>query len=209
VIDPHVHIVVLDTLWNRVAAYSRSGMPLRERAETGFGTGDLAHPTAIGVDGRGNIVVLDAAADRVESFSPSGRLVRSWSVDPYGQTSIRGDMAVNSRGDVHLGIDNRILELSPQGLPIRSWGSVGTGPGRFLKIRGIAVDGKGDVVATDAEQNRLQIFSSSGKLLASWMGLGPKGPRFTGLGALAVDDHADIFVLNGAQLVKLAPLLSL
>jgi hypothetical protein len=62
------------------------------------------------------------------------------------------------------------------------------------------------VYAIDQAENRLQAFSASGKLLASWAGFGPKGPRFQALGAVTVDSQGDIFVLNGAQLLELAPL---
>jgi DNA-binding beta-propeller fold protein YncE/transcriptional regulator with XRE-family HTH domain len=209
-IDPEGAVVVLEGPRGSIATYSASGGLLSEWGKRSFALGHLDQAAAIGVDGNRNIEVLDTADNLVQTFTPSGRLIRSWSIEPYRQTShIPGGMAVNSQGDVYLLIDDRILELSPQGLPIRSWGSAGAGPGRFLDPRGVAVDSRGNVYATDAGQNSLQVFSASGKLLASWTGLGPKGPRFEGLGTLTVDDQGDIFVLNGAQLVELAPRVSL
>ncbi|HEX8917465.1 MAG TPA: helix-turn-helix domain-containing protein, partial [Chloroflexota bacterium] len=157
-IDRRGRIVALDALAGRVVTYSASGRLLGTWGRSGSAPGDLVQPSALGVDGQGNIQVLDVGDNRVKTFSPSGGLIRWWSVDPYGQTSVRGGMAVNSQGDVYLAIDNRILELSPQGLPLHSWGNNGTGPERFLDIRGVAVDDKGNVYATDAVQNSLQVF---------------------------------------------------
>jgi len=209
-IDPHGDVDVLDALGVSVATYAPSGRLLGQWGKRGDAPGDLGQPIAIGVDGQGNIEVVDAGDNRVDTFTPLGRLIRYWSIVPYLQSGGGpSGMAVNSQGDVYLSIVDRIFEFSPQGLPIRSWGSTGIGPGRFLSAGAVAVDGRGNVYTTEAGQNRLQVFSASGELLASWTGLGPKGPHFEALGALTIDGQGDIFVINGAELIELAPLVSL
>jgi len=159
-IDPHGDVDVLDALGVSVATYAPSGRLLGQWGKRGDAPGDLGQPIAIGVDGQGKIEVVDARDNRVDTFTPLGRLIRYWSIVPYLQSGGGpSGMAVNSQGDVYLSIVDRIFEFSPQGLPIRSWGSTGIGPGRFLSAGAVAVDGRGNVYTTETyEGKRVQKF---------------------------------------------------
>jgi sugar lactone lactonase YvrE len=100
-----------------------------------------------------------------------------------------GPIASDAHGNVYVGdlSRERIVELSPSGVLLRSWGSPGTGPGQFNgkfspSIGGIAVAPNGNVYVTDTWNGRVQEFSPSGAFIRAW------GQQNLAQSSLKVDD---------------------
>ena len=206
------NIVVSDTGKNRIETFSPSGKLLRSWGRPGIAVGDLGNPAKLAVDEQGHILVDDPLDYRVSVFTPTGKPLRYWNTGTYWSAWSYGqcgcDITLDASGNVYLGTNDKVVETSPAGVPQRSWGTPGIGRGKFFALGGVALDKQGNVYTTDRVENTLQVFSPSGKLLAYWTRLGARGPRFSALGDLTVDGQGNIYVLNGAQLVELAPLAS-
>ena len=57
--------------------------------------------------------------------------------------------------------------FSPSGEKIRSFGTLGSGPGQFESPRSVAIDSEGDILVADDENHRIQRFTSEGQYSAS------------------------------------------
>jgi len=80
------------------------------------------------------------------------------------------DVAWDRAGNIYVadglgdGIGNaRVAKFDKDGHFLKSWGSRGTEPGQFNALRGIAIDGQGNVYVADAGNKRIQVFDSDGK----------------------------------------------
>ena len=76
------------------------------------------------------------------------------------------------------------------------WGSYGKGPGQFIYIPDIAVDGRGDVYAIDSNDCRIQKFSSQGKFLLEWGTCGEGPGQLRNPVGVAVDDLGHVNVAD-------------
>jgi DNA-binding beta-propeller fold protein YncE len=81
------------------------------------------------------------------------------------------NLAVAPNGDLYVadGRGNcRVHRFSPAGELIQSWGRRGIGPGEFNHVHGIIVDGSGNVLVADRDNDRIQFFTSDGEFLTEW-----------------------------------------
>lgn len=79
--------------------------------------------------------------------------------------------AVARNGDIFVadGYGNcRVHHFNADGKLIKSWGEIGSGPGQFRLVHGIAIDNDGTIIVCDRENDRLQFFDTSGKYLYEW-----------------------------------------
>lgn len=77
------------------------------------------------------------------------------------------DVAWDAAGDIYVadgyGSGNaRVAKFDKNGKFIKSWGAKGTGTGQFNSVRGIALDGQGNVYVADAGNKRIQVFDGDG-----------------------------------------------
>ena len=88
-------------------------------------------------------------------------------VTPFGVT-------VNQRGEVMVTeVEGHCVSIfSPSGEKLRSFGTHGSGQGQFEYPRGIAVDGDGNILVVDSNNNRIQKFTADGQFLTA-VGNGP------------------------------------
>ena len=63
---------------------------------------------------------------------------------------------------------SRIVKYSPDGEYVSEWGELGTGPGQFDLIHGLAVDRDRRVYVADRTNNRVQVFTEDGEYLDEW-----------------------------------------
>lgn len=138
----------------------------------GSADGQIQDALNLSVSTDGAVYVADMSNQRVDQFDSSGQFVRKWDVSgPWG-------IAVAPNGSVYVCTDYSILQFSPDGAPVRTWGSQGGGPGQFLHIQDIAVDGEGSVYAADYVNHRIQRFDPTGVFLNQWTLQGGSGSGF-------------------------------
>ena len=80
--------------------------------------------------------------------------------------------------------------------PVQVWGEKGSGPGEFIKPKGLAIDNDGNIYAADTGNNRVQIFSSDGKFVRQFGGPGTAPGQFNDMGGIAVDKDGYIYVCD-------------
>jgi ribosomal protein L7/L12/streptogramin lyase/DNA-directed RNA polymerase subunit RPC12/RpoP len=78
-----------------------------------------------------------------------------------------------------------------------SFGSEGTGPGRFEDARYIAVDNhSGNIYVTELQGGRIQVFDSQGKFISQWN----VGDTKTTIAALAADRLGNVYLVIGGEI---------
>lgn len=128
------------------------------------------------VDSDDNIWLTDHLRHQVFKFTPDGRLLMTIGKEMTpgrGRDTLGGptDVAFDADGCVYVadGYDNRrVVKFSPDGEYILEWGEEGNGPGQFLLVHGIAIDGEGNIYVADRHASALQVFDPKGKVLAHW-----------------------------------------
>jgi NHL repeat len=77
---------------------------------------------------------------------------------------------------------------------LTSFGSAGTGAGKFEQIKGVAVDAGGNVWAIDSANRRVEKFSSTGQLLMEFGSAGTGNGQFTDPRGIAISANGTIWV---------------
>ena len=63
---------------------------------------------------------------------------------------------------------SRIVKYSADGEYVGEWGELGSGPGQFDLIHGLAVDRDRRIYVADRTNNRVQVFTEDGEYLEEW-----------------------------------------
>lgn len=92
--------------------------------------------------------------------------------------------------------NNRVVKIGTGGHYLGSWGSPGTGPGRFEQPSGIAAGLRGDVYVADTGNNRIQRFGAQGRFLTQWGTRGTGPGQLDGPTAVAVGGSGNVFVAD-------------
>ncbi len=192
----------------------------------GVGNGEFEKPSAIAVDADGNIYVADSDYNDINVYDPDGTYSFSFGgpsaavPTPDGRfnypTAItidraRGELIVadlqliKSWSGTYRGARVQVFSLSdllnpaidPK-LPDRSFGEYGTGTGKMLKPKGVAVDEAGRIYVTDSAQGVAHVFDGDGASLGTIYDLAV--PMRTPLGiALGRSNRLFIASLNATR----------
>jgi hypothetical protein len=107
----------------------------------------------------------------------------------FGQAAV---LTFLPNGDFLLGDgyqNGRIVRYNAQGEYVSEFGSVGSGPGQFDLVHGIAVDRDRRVYVSDRDNNRIQVFTENGEFIEEWPDiLGPTG--------IYIDERENVWVLS-------------
>jgi sugar lactone lactonase YvrE len=186
----------------------------------GSGNGQFTGPAAIAIDGSGNVFVADGGNNRIQKFTNTGTFLTMWGSMGSGAGQFNGPagVAVDGNGNIFVADNgnNRIQKFDNNGTPLLTFGwgvadgkpafetctsgcqagITGSGAGQFNGPDGIAVDGSGNVLVADFNNNRIQKFDNSGTFLSAWgtPGSGPGQIEFP-LG-VAVDGSGNVFVVD-------------
>jgi DNA-binding beta-propeller fold protein YncE len=162
-----------------IKRFAADGTWLATYSSKGKGAGQFSEqPSGIAVDPTNGDFVVTFAFDGYGymEFDQSGDLLEQVSVPPAWYAPF---IAINAQGDVYLvqstGLaptqPNVVLMFDSSGNPLGEFGTNGKScaGGQFGLIRGIDVDGAGDVYVNDVSNHCIQEFTSTGQFLA-WFG---------------------------------------
>jgi streptogramin lyase len=190
-----------------VVVFNRNGEYIR-----GFGTGLFSAdggPHSVGVDREGFVWATDRNANVVYKFTPDGNVVMT-----LGKKGVKGDntsrdsfdgpsnVAVAGNGDIFVtdGYGNsRIVKFSRDGTFQKIIGGVkGKEPGQFDLPHAVLINSKGQLVVTDRNNGRIQIFDQQGTFVEQWTNLGIAQPSGLYLGpddtAWTNDNASDLVI---------------
>jgi len=166
-----------------------------------FGAGLFAWPHGFFVDRAGQVWVADGptgALAEAASVQKKGQQVFKLSSDgevlmtlglagvvggPVAEDSFNApsDVLVAPDGVIYVldghgeGGNNRVVQFTPDGRFVRSWGTGGPGPaaGELSDPHAIAMDSQGRIFVGDRRNIRIQIFDRDGRFLEHWSHFGP------------------------------------
>jgi DNA-binding beta-propeller fold protein YncE len=170
-IDGHDRLYVVD--WTaRIQVFDRDGKFL-ERSWTppDYRNG---RPSGLSIDRNGNLLVSDSHYNCLRIYSPEGKLLRTIAGGKGtrpGQFSYISDAVQDGDGFYYVaefGENQRISKLDAAGRFVMCWGSPGSEPGQFARIRALALGPEGDLYVADACNHRIQVFSTSGVFRRTW-----------------------------------------
>lgn len=156
-------VYVADQNNTRVQRFSDDGVYEISIGSRGIGPGKFTTgPQAVAFGPGGDLYV---AVDReIHRFDAEGRFLDKWAIGPdadyatYGPTwlAIDGDGVVHApvRGDTR----NAVLEYGPAGSFLQDWGTLGSAPGDFDGVLGIAVAPSGRIYVVDSGNSRVEVF---------------------------------------------------
>jgi DNA-binding beta-propeller fold protein YncE len=166
-LDNHGNVYVTDELNLRVRRLTPTGRTDPSWSNHGS-LGGFLWPTRLVVAPNGRVYVADSSAGQIEIYTGQGRFLTAWS--QLNNFDYPMGMALDRRGDLYVALaaSDRIDELSPRGVLLRSFGALGDAPGQFDDPSGLAVDRAGTIYVLDTLNNRVQKFSPSIRHLATW-----------------------------------------
>ncbi len=132
---------------------------------TGAEAEKVSAPAGIAVESGGSVLVASKANSKIDKYTAAGTYVTSFAPVTFSQPTgvavspTTGNFYVSDTGN------NRIVEVSPTGTLVTSWGSKGTGLGQFANPTQVVVDGHGDVWVANTADHRVDQFSPSGTYL--------------------------------------------
>lgn len=166
------------------------------------------------IDRDGNFWITDVGSHIVVKMNPKGDILLT--IGTKGQAGVwdeaaqahllnePNEVAIGRNGDVFVVQghtpgkgDPRVLKFDKDGKFVKTWGGLGTEPGKFNVAHGISIDAKGQLWVADRENERIQIFDQDGKFV--------KELKYAGLPCGMDIGKQSIFMVNGfaAQLLRL------
>jgi DNA-binding beta-propeller fold protein YncE len=115
-------------------------------------------PAGIAIDNSNYVYVVDDIDLVIQKFNASGNFIGEWGC--YRLICPRGDITVDDHNNLYAAADSIILKIDTSGHFVTAWGRDESDP-RVPVYRGVAVDQKGFVYATDGRYDRVQKFKRS------------------------------------------------
>jgi hypothetical protein len=85
--------------------------------------------------------------------------------------------------------NTRVVKYGPNGEYLMEWGELGTGPGQFDLVHGLAVDREHRVYVGDRSNNRIQIFTENGEFIEEW-------PDISDPVGVYIDENESVWVIS-------------
>jgi tripartite motif-containing protein 71 len=189
-VDSKGDVYVADTGNNRIVKLTQNGSNGRAIGKAGTGKGTFSRLEDIEVDAQGNIYTADSRNDLVQKMTPDGNVAWAATIKtPQG-------LAIAPDGSVYVSsaLEHKVIRLSANGEPGKSWGSFGTDNGQFQYPHDIVVDKQGNVYVADFANARIQKFSSDGNFITAWGKLGEGNGQFHNPWGLALDANNNLWV---------------
>ncbi|MGE3821146.1 MAG: peptidyl-alpha-hydroxyglycine alpha-amidating lyase family protein [Isosphaeraceae bacterium] len=173
-VDDHDHVWTFHRGDLPVQVYTAQGKFVR-----GWGQGLIGKAHQVRIDREGNVWLSDVGLHVVRKFTPEGKLLLTLGTPgEAGEDSTHfnmpTDMALTPAGDVFVTDgygNNRVVHFDSAGRFLKSWGTMGSGPGQFSLPHAIALDSAGRLYVADRNNARVQVFDQSGRFLDEWRDL--------------------------------------
>jgi hypothetical protein len=170
-IDAQDRVFLVD-MTARIQVFDRDGKFLGHRWHTpDYRNG---RPSGLSIDRDGNLLVSDSHYNCLRVYSWEGKLLRTLGGEMGtgpGQLSYVSDAVQDKDGYYYIaefGENQRISKLDADFKFVGSWGSPGSEPGQFARIRALALGPDGNLYVADACNHRIQVFTTSGELVRCW-----------------------------------------
>jgi DNA-binding beta-propeller fold protein YncE len=179
-----------------------------------FGDGLFRRSHGLTIDRDGNLWATDVGAHIVMKLNPQGQTLLTigtkgeageWNEATQSHhLNEPNQVAIGRNGDVFVVQghtpgkgDPRVLKFDKNGNFKKSWGGLGTEPGKFNVAHGVAFDAKGQLWVADRENERIQIFDDEGKFI--------REIKYAGLPCGFAIGDPYIYMVNGfaGQLLRL------
>jgi sugar lactone lactonase YvrE len=157
-----------------VQVYTADGQLVRS-----WGQGQFREPHSVRIDSNGFVWLVDSGLHVVQKFAPEGKLLLTLGTPAEpGEDSTHlnrpTDVAVTRSGQIFVTDgygNNRIVHFDEDGRFVRTWGTLGSGPGQFSLPHSIALDSRGRLFVADRNNARVQVFDQGGQFLDQWRDL--------------------------------------
>lgn len=170
-IDPQGRLFIVD-FTARIQAYDTDGHYLGPT----WTTPDYrdGRPSGLSIDRDGHLLVSDSHYNCFRIYDADGRELRKFggsAGSEPGQLGYVADVVQDEEGFYYaaeFGENHRISKFDPDGRFLKCWGTVGTEPGEFGRIRALAIGPDGNLYVADATNHRIQVFTRDGKFVRVW-----------------------------------------
>lgn len=159
-------VYVVDTLANRVHAYTRDGTLAFSFGRRGEEPGAFNFPTHIFRSVTGELYVTDALNFRIAIFDESGKPLGSFGHhgDGSGDLAMPKGLAVDRDGVVYVvdSVFDNVQLFDRGGAFLLTVGGRGGQPGEFWLPSGVFIDDQGQLLVCDTYNRRIQVFRITG-----------------------------------------------
>ncbi len=158
--------------------------------ERGGGTRDI-HEQVIKFSNDGKQIVMRLIDPNPRQSGEEARANKNPGPLDFGQASV---MTFLPDGDFLLGDgyqNGRIARYNAAGELVSEFGSVGSGPGQFDLIHGVAVDRDHRIYVGDRTNDRIQVFTEDGEFIEEW-------PDVTDPVGIFIDENDAVWVISAA-----------
>lgn len=193
-LDANNSIYVVDNNNDRIQVFSDLGEFSHHWGSLGHPDNYIEEPAGMTRDNAGNLYIVDNTRSLIRKYNSSGvhiaDLGQPFDPGPIGLLYPYG-IATNGTSELYI-VDaghNRIQVFSLTGVPLRRWGSYGTGNQQFDQPYGITVDSQGYIYVADAGNNRIQKLSANGAVVWSQGGTGASQFNFPVGVAISLDGN--------------------
>lgn len=155
-------LYVVDTLANKVHAYTREGALAFSFGARGEEPGSFNFPTHIFRSPAGELYVSDTLNFRIEIFDEAGKLLGSFGHhgDGSGDLAMPKGLAVDRDGIVYVadGVFDVVQLFDRKGTFLLTLGGRGRESGEFWLPSGVSIDARGQLLVCDTYNRRIQVF---------------------------------------------------
>ena len=167
----------------------------------GHTAGRFNRPRGIAFDAPHDALYVVDWDGRIQKFSAAGEFRASW-IMPDIEKGKPEDVCLTPSGNVLVADTHysRVVEFTPAGALVRSFGSYGRGPGQFIYPVGICCDPAGNIYVSEyGENDRIQKFAPDGAVLASWGRFGSAPGQFQRPSGIDLAPDGTLFVADAVN----------
>jgi len=202
-VNPNGDIYIAVSNYGEIQVFSSQGIPTRKYGTKGTGVSQFLLPRSVTLGPNMEVIVADTENHRIQILTDgdaprvfgrrgkeNGEFIYPICVACFVHPQAGTVLAVTD-------CDNhRIQMFNLQGEHIRTFGTLGSGPGQLNTPIGIGFDSRGNMIVADSRNNRIQIFDFNGKYIHHFGQKGQTETDFDDPKCLAVDKNGRIAVAD-------------